>query len=224
MRFLPFEDAEASLEPSIREAEALCAALRRDSPFVYLFNSPGTPLLHTLCPVCGRVLYRRDFYGPMGARLMDAAPSLSGARACGGCGAELPFTKGEAFREAEFREGDFLGGYPFTRPWKWWNPPHPSGGADRGRVVRAWEEVLTGDGLMRLHREVPHPESYPGRCAGSEPTWGSPGGPGTCLVPGRPDGPGAPRRGLRSQTPRAYFAMGKALFALKGERLEKTWW
>ena len=224
MRFLPFEDAEASLEPSIREAEALCAALRRDSPFVYLFNSPGTPLLHTLCPVCGRVLYRRDFYGPMGARLMDAAPSLSGARACGGCGAELPFTKGEAFREAEFREGDFLGGYPFTRALEMVEALLiPLGVRDRGRVVRAWEEVLTGDGLMRLHREVQRPESYPGLVRRFGALVGAPREARelASYLEDRMDRvrlavASAPRR------PRAYYAMGKALFALKGERLENN--
>lgn len=222
MRFLPFEDAEASLEPSIREAEVLCADLRRRSPFIYLFNSPGTRFLHTLCPICGQTLYRRDFYGPMGARLIDSPPTLSGSRSCGRCGADLPFTKGEAFREGDYREGDFQGGYPFTRALEMVEALLlPLGVRDRSAVGRAWEDVLRGDGLRRFHRETQIPENYPDLVRRFGGLAGAPE-EAEALASYLEEQMARVRRAVapaRSR-PRAYYAMGKALFALKGERLE----
>ena len=84
-------------------------ALRAVLPHVYLFNSPGTDQLSTHCPECQQVQLRRDFYGPMGARLMVAGnPQCSH-------GLEGTRSAGAARRKGHFREADFQGGYPFTR-------------------------------------------------------------------------------------------------------------
>jgi len=71
MRFIPLGAADISLEPSIREAEILCEEIRKLLRYVYLFNSPGTPHLHTWCPECGELLVRRGFNGPMCAHVTE---------------------------------------------------------------------------------------------------------------------------------------------------------
>lgn len=72
MRFMPFGDASSSMEPSVREAEALCASLRQQLRYVYLFNSPGTEDLHSYCPDCGEKILERGFFGPMCSNLFRA--------------------------------------------------------------------------------------------------------------------------------------------------------
>lgn len=81
MRFIPLGSAESSGEPSVKQAENICHALRRILRFVYLFNSPGTPHLDTPCPSCGRSLIQRSFNGPMCAHV--TAFQEDGRCACG---------------------------------------------------------------------------------------------------------------------------------------------
>jgi len=81
MRFMPLAGADISLEPTIREAEILCAEIKGLLNYVYLFNSPGTPYLHTWCPECGELLVRRGFNGPMCAHVADYRDN--GACECG---------------------------------------------------------------------------------------------------------------------------------------------
>jgi len=76
MRFIPFGEAPIELEPSIGEAESLCAALRKHVDYVYLFNSPGTEFLNTYCPECGSLLIDREFHGPHGIQASKTLDKL----------------------------------------------------------------------------------------------------------------------------------------------------
>ncbi|WP_005034529.1 radical SAM protein [Holophaga foetida] len=105
MRFIPLGTAEASGEPSIREAEHLCQQLGKLLKFVYLFNAPGTSFLDTYCPECGESVIQRGFNGPMCAH-------VSGYRDGGtcGCGHTLPVI-GAFEKESGAQVLGFFGGY-----------------------------------------------------------------------------------------------------------------
>nr|WP_320132132.1 radical SAM protein [uncultured Holophaga sp.] len=105
MRFIPLASAEASEEPSIREAEQLCHTLRQLLPFTYLFNSPGTSFLDTVCTSCGGTVIRRGFNGPMGAHTASCSPDGRCA-----CGAPLPIV-GRHHPESQVQVLGFAGGY-----------------------------------------------------------------------------------------------------------------
>ncbi|HOI17794.1 MAG TPA: ABC transporter substrate-binding protein, partial [Geobacteraceae bacterium] len=97
--------ADVSLEPTIREAEALCDEIKRRLTYAYLFNSPGTPHLNTWCPECGELLVRRGFNGPMCAHVTEHADN----GVCG-CGFRPPFAG--AFETADGAQVlGFNGGY-----------------------------------------------------------------------------------------------------------------
>ena len=116
LRFIPMEDADPGMETSIKEAEELCGILRKTLHYVYLFNSPGTDLLTTRCSNCGEWLMRRDFYGPMGSRIIPSQNRVDGNNSCVTCGTPVPFkTDKKVEQQEDFREANFQGGYPFTR-------------------------------------------------------------------------------------------------------------
>lgn len=159
MRFIPLEGADIRLEPTIRDAEAFCAGLRARSPHVYLFNSPGTRLLDTVCPGCGHTVYERDFYGPMGAKLRTPPACFPPDNRCPECGQSLPIRGCPPGKE--FQERDFEGGYPFTRALEMVEAMLIALGVERtADLVRAWEVTILGDGLNRLHRDLQTPRGY----------------------------------------------------------------
>jgi pyruvate-formate lyase-activating enzyme len=220
MRFLPFEQADIDGEPSIRESEELCGELRETLDFVYLFNSPGTKYLHTPCPECDQIASRRDFYGPMGAKLLDTNDRPHQTGRCLLCGHDLHMVGARAL--LGYQEGDFEGGYPLTRALEMVQAMLIAMGVDsRGTVVRAWEEVLRGDGLKRLHRIVQDPGSYIealryfGELAGVSDRAEEL----ASYLSARLD---KIKSSLASIThlPRVYYAMGKPLFYLNAGRLE----
>ncbi len=224
MRFIPLEEADPGLEPTIRQAEALCGDLQKRLNYVYLFNSPGSSGLNTVCAHCGEVLYRRNFYGPMGARLIDGAPAMDGENRCLACGRGQAFEKARAYREGYFRETDFHGGYPFTRALEMIEAMLiASGVRDRRRVVDVWEEVLAGDGLKVLHDNLQIPERYLflvrhfGRLAGVEE-----GAEALADYMEEKLTLVRERHAAIAEKPRAYYAMGTPLFHIKGERLENN--
>lgn len=223
MRFIPFEGADISQETSIREAEDFCQELRRSLDHVYLFNTPGTEYLHTPCPACGSVALRRDFYGPMGAKLLSPpeAPGQTGQPGqCRHCQGELDYV-GQASR-TPYQEGDFEGGYPFTRALEMVEAMLIAMGVERKEeIARAWEHLLNQFGLSKLHRGVQHPLAY----IAALRHFG-------CFA-------GANRRAEELavyleekleritkslsgvfKRPRVYYAMGKPLFFINGGRLE----
>lgn len=224
MRFIPLEGADQGLEPTIGEAERLCLDLRKHLNHVYLFNSPGSEYLDTICPGCGAVIYRRNFYGPMGARLVDGENTMEGGNRCVACGRELAFSKGQAYREGNFRETDFHGGYPFTRALEMIEAILiASGVRQQKRVVSVWEDMLAEDGMAVLHDNLQTPEKYIflvrhfGRIAGVVD--------GAELLASYLEEKLALVRDGRSsisRRPRAYYSMGKPLFHIKGERLENN--
>jgi pyruvate-formate lyase-activating enzyme len=223
MRFLPFETTSATQEPSVLEAEKFCRKLSTLLDYVYLFNTPGSEHLHTCCPQCRKTILRRDFYGPMGAKLIkpETIPKpLHKSNRCPDCEREVPIVG--AMAPAAYSEGDFEGGYPLTRAMEMVEAMLIAMGVTRkAQIVRAWEDVLQNDGLKNLHKSIQHPETYietiryfgkkanvvdraealaeylEDRLSRIETLLAS--------VPSRPE---------------VYYAMGKPLFYLNGGRLE----
>ena len=104
MRFVPFGDATIDMEPSFREAEAVCDELRKHLSYVYLFNTPGTDYLNSRCPQCGAKIMERGFFGPMCSNLfryMDQGRCT--------CGFSIPI-QGE-IHDTRLRETGYFGGY-----------------------------------------------------------------------------------------------------------------
>ncbi|MDD3950835.1 MAG: radical SAM protein [Desulfobacterales bacterium] len=220
MRFLPFETASIAQEPSIREAEGFCKNLRQTLDFVYLFNTPGSEHLHTRCPRCGRLVLRRDFYGPMGAKIrLPESLGLQDAR-CPACAEELPIVGLTA--QSGYQEGDFEGGYPFTRALEIVEAMLIAMGVTRKEaVVRAWEDLFQNGGLKKLHQSIQHPRTYIeavrhfGEKAGVVDR-------AEALAHHLEDrlAPIEAAAALAARRPRVYYAMGKPLFYINGARLE----
>lgn len=103
MRFIPFAGADKAREPTPDEAASLLLRCRDHLPWVYLFNTPSVDHLSTVCPSCEKVLIRRSFYGPMGARLRG-----SGTTTCD-CGRMVPVVG--SFHTWQGCEPRFRGGY-----------------------------------------------------------------------------------------------------------------
>lgn len=221
MRFVPIESADPTLEPPIADTEAFARELRATLPFTYVFNTPGTRGLDTRCPECGETVVTRDFYGPMGARLIALAPGVSPeAVRCPRCGAEVAITG--PVSPPVLREGAFQGGYPFTRGLEIVESLCLAMGVtDRAEVVRAWEHLLANRLLVRLHKDIQTIDGYRGlirhfgqvldRTAAAERLLGFMDAMIAPVTQGL--------AGLRHR-PRAYYAMGKPLFAIKGDRFE----
>lgn len=221
MRYVPIEAADPALEPSIASSEALAWELRKTLPFTYLFNTPGTRGLTTACPDCGAPVVTRDFYGPMGARLVRLAEDVRPAvPSCPRCGGDVAVT-GPVTPPAE-RERPFEGGYPFTRGLEIVEAMCLAMGADtRTEIVAAWEHLLEHRMLADLHRGIQRMDGYFalvrrfGAVLGRENAAEDLVGYLESMVE-------PVRAGLAGVTerPRTYYAMGKPLFAIKGERFE----
>ncbi|HII92414.1 MAG TPA: radical SAM protein [Methanosarcina sp.] len=154
MRFIPFGDAPIELEPSIGEAENLCATLRKHIDYVYLFNSPGTELSNTYCPECGSLLGEREFYGPMGSRLLKPWTNYT----CD-CGKDTP-VKGITANES-FNEEGFMGGYRISRAFSMVHAVLTCLGIlDDNRLIEIWGKVSNPETLNRIHHMVQQPYSY----------------------------------------------------------------
>lgn len=221
MRYIPLEQAPPGLEPSIRTAEELRRELRRVLKHVYLFNSPGTAGLNTYCPDCGRLVLKRDFYGPMGAKLKGGAVGrVSPGGACASCGADLNL-RGVGVRPV-YWEAPFMGGYPFTRALEMVEAMLIAMGVrDRATVVRVWEDILAHKRLAALERDVQRLPTYLSTLLYC-------GGIAGCAAEAEKLAGYINNRAHEIQTalqgitrrPRVYYAMGKPLFAVKGERME----
>jgi len=220
MRFIPLAAADISLEPSIREAEEFCAELGETLDYVYLFNSPGTELLHTSCPKCGEIVFKRDFYGPMGAKIMASDNEVMPESSCPTCSRELDIIGAPA--RTAYQEGDFEGGYPFTRALEIIEAMLIAMGVNRkSTVVRAWENFLSAADMKGFHKAIQHPKTYIemvrhfGNVVGTAER-------GEALAAyleqqlNRIETALTPVR----NRPRVYYAMGKPLFYIRGGRLE----
>lgn len=214
MRFVPFGDAGPGEEPTILESESLCDALHDILPWVYLFNSPGTRCLDTVCPSCGGTIFAREFYGPMGARTIHAR---DGARCS--CGFSVP-VKGE-IAAVNFDEPGMLGGYRPTRAIEMVEAIRCCLGDAQGPAPPGfWAGITSEEFIGGLHDRIQTIDGYLGlvedigtRC-------------------GKPDAAAALVRYLAGQVkrvkesvrdaprPRVYYSMGTPLFALNAGRFE----
>ncbi|MFZ7110473.1 MAG: radical SAM protein [Desulfatiglandales bacterium] len=214
MRFVPFGEAVLEFEPTIRESEALCADLQRHLNYVYLFNSPGTDLLNTRCPDCGQTVIAREFFGPMGARIISAMPD-----AVCRCGTR-PAIAGD-YTPIRYDEHGFFGGYRTTRAFEMLHSIMVCIGAkDPEKISKLWFELIETDYLKEFHEVMQLPENY---------------GDIIDLLAGKT---GQVENGLllknyinekfalikakteNVERPLVYYAMGYPLFALNAERFE----
>lgn len=221
MRFVPIESADPTLEPRAADTEAFVRELRHVLPFTYLFNTPGTRALDTLCPDCGERVIERDFYGPMGARLLTVASGVAPEHVrCARCDGDVAVQG--TVSPPQLREGAFQGGYPFTRGLEIVESLCLAMGVTgQAEVVAAWEHLLAQGMLPQLHHDVQTIEGYMrlirhfGRVLGRDAA-------ATRLVDflmGMVEPVVEGVAGLTSR-PRVYYAMTTPLFAIKGDRFE----
>lgn len=214
MRFVPFGDTPPGYEPTIYESEHLCDRLREHLSWVYLFNSPGTAYLNTICPECGEECIGREFFGPMGAHLTGIA-----AKTCD-CGYVLP-VRG-TIETNVFTEPGMMGGYRITRGLEMiWAILACLGVNDQKILSRIWGEVL-GTGMLKkeLHDRMNDIDAYLGFVRElAEKTGKKEGGRDLCgFITTRLD---TIRETVEGETaPRVYYAMGHPLFALNPGRFE----
>jgi hypothetical protein len=81
MRFVATHEDLNGLGPDREQGEQLCRKLRWHLDHVYLFNTPATTELDSLCPICGATIIHRVFFGPMAARVLSCQPD--GVCSCG---------------------------------------------------------------------------------------------------------------------------------------------
>ena len=219
MRFIPFEHADISMEPSVLEAEAFCQELRGVLKYVYLFNTPGTTLLNTVCPKCESPIIQRDFYGPMGAKSYRPE-ALSAGKCCPQCSFDLNMAGTTSAHD--FQEGDFEGGYPFTRALEIVEAMLIAMGVrEKQKMTIAWESLLEEGGLGKLHHSIQKPGSYIdlirhfGNVVGASDKAAQ-------LAGYMEDKLALIKSGVSKITtaPKVYYAMAKPLFYINSGRLE----
>lgn len=214
MRFVPFGDAGLDEEPTILESEAVCDRAKKILPFVYLFNSPGTSYLDTVCSFCGETIVAREFYGPMGARVLRADPEA----ACR-CGFHVP-VKGKVCA-ASFDEPGMLGGYRPTRALEMVEAILVCLGAGGENVPAGfWQGIARKDFISGLHDRIQTIEGYLGliqeigdRCGRKDEAEALAAYLSERVEAVRACVEGAPG-------PRVYYSMGTPLFALNAGRFE----
>lgn len=154
MRYMPFDDICQDLEPPVMAAETLCERLNGILDFVYLFNTPGTSRLNTVCPKCGKVIIKRDFAGPMGAMVIGY---LSDG-VCD-CGYRAPITG--KIGPKRFNESGFLGGYRLTRGYGMIESIlHCLGVTNEDVIAKVWLDVMKSGYLREFYMAVNDIELY----------------------------------------------------------------
>ncbi len=155
MRFMPLAHSDAADEPSIKEAESLCKDLKQILKFVYLFNSPGTEFLDTLCPECGHRIFKRGFNGPMCSNLTAYSPGES-------CG--LPHDglfEGTVCEDNGLEALSFFGGYKNILSLENIRTILAFvGETDTQAVSRVFHEVLKTDYIKGLYPRLKQIPSY----------------------------------------------------------------
>ncbi len=214
MRFVPFGEADIANEPTIKESEALCMDLKNQLTHVYLFNSPGTELLNTICPDCGSIVITREFFGPMGARIIDFMPD----GICK-CGTKINIKGNLSLNR--YDEHGFFGGYRTTRAFEMLHSIMVCIGAnDPEKVSELWFDLIKTNYLKEFHDVVQLPEAY-GKIIDNL------AGKTDCIKKGnllknyinaRLDLIKALAE--NTERPSVYYAMGYPLFALNAERFE----
>jgi pyruvate-formate lyase-activating enzyme len=214
MRFVPFGDTVPGSEPTIFESEHLCDRLKEILSWVYLFNSPGTRYLDTVCPECGAQCIGREFFGPMGAHITGTAKMTCD------CGYIVP-VKGDIATDI-FSEPGMMGGYRVTRGLEMvWAILSCLGIDDPSVLSRIWGEVL-GTGMLKkeLHDRMNDIDAYLGFVMElAKKTGREDAGIELCeFIRNRLDM--IRERVAEKPRPRVYYAMGHPLFALNPGRFE----
>lgn len=214
MRFVPFGDAAPGCEPTIFASEQLCDRLREILSWVYLFNSPGTRYLDTVCPECMERCIARDFFGPMGAHITGTPKTICD------CGYILPM-KGIPATDI-FTEPGMMGGYRVTRGLEMvWAILACLGIDDETVLSRIWGEVL-GTGMLKkeLHDRMNDIDAYLMFVMDlAKKTGHEDAGTELCeFISERLDM--IRERVAGKPRPRVYYAMGHPLFALNPGRFE----
>lgn len=163
MRFLPFGYAPIELEPSVGEAEQLCATLRRYVDFVYLFNSPGTELLNTYCPECGSLLIKREFNMPIGSKFVKSWVNHT----CN-CGCSIPIIG--KFTTECLNEVNFVGSFNISQTFSIVHAVLTCLGVrddyklmdvwGRDKLMDVWSKVSDPQTLEQIDNMVRQPYSY----------------------------------------------------------------
>ena len=213
MRFIPFGEADIDFEPTIRESEILCDGVKNYLDNVYLFNSPGTDYLNTLCPECGKTVFKRDFYGPMGARTTEN--KLDGVCECG---YKIPFVG--TISSEQFEEEGFFGGYRYTRALEMIHAILAALKVDDETIGKIWFDIIRSNYLREFHEKIQKIDSYLGIIRYFA-EYSSKEGEGEELI-------GYIKKRVEliasklkeADRPGVYYAMGYPLFALNGERFE----
>ena len=219
MRFIPIDDANINLEPSILDSERLYKKLLSRLDYVYLFNSPGSECLNTYCPECGALIFERDFYGPMGSKLRTISHNYQN-NTCSHCHHTLPIVGTP--RKNVFDEDGFEGGYPLTRALEIVEGTLATlGVTEQKEVTLCWEELLRGDGLKRLHVNIQNFENYANTIHYLATMTHRESTAQKLLAYMRNKIAIIAQELPNIETkPRVYYVMGKPLFALEEERLE----
>ncbi|MDG6256875.1 MAG: radical SAM protein [Methanomicrobiaceae archaeon] len=215
MQFVPFGDAAPGLEPTIRESEHITDRLRTILRFVYLFNSPGTEYLTTICPVCGTAVIEREFYGPMGCR---TTASLAGGRCP--CGWQAP-VRG-SINDQQYTEYGMLGGYRTTRAIEMAHAILVTLGIrDDQELGSVLGDIIREDLIRGMHDRIQQIDSWLGLIEDLAARAGREGeGRGLiAFIRERVDRIAA-GSALAKTRPRVYYSMGYPLFALNAERFE----
>ncbi|MDD1729016.1 MAG: radical SAM protein [Methanospirillum sp.] len=154
MRFIAFGDAELSMEPGILDSEQICDQIRRRSPYAYLFNSPGSSYLDTRCPRCGSVVVHREFYGPMGARVIHQQDNW----VCT-CGYHVPYTG--TWSRTSYQEKGMMGGYRPTRALEVIKAVTTCLGiTDAHTSARVWVDFISHNYIDAIHRNILNIETF----------------------------------------------------------------
>lgn len=219
MRFMPIDNADISLEPSILASETLHEKLKHHLDYVYLFNSPGSECLNTYCPECETLVLERDFYGPMGSKLRNVYLNFDD-NTCSHCQHQLPI-KGTPSKNI-FDEDGFEGGYPLTRALEIVEGTLATlGVTEQKDVTLCWEQLLRGDELKKLHVNIQNFDDYAHTIEYLATIVHQEHNAQKLLAYMREKMAHITKELPKIKTkPRVYYVMGKPLFALEEERLE----
>ncbi len=214
MRFIPFGDESPEREPTIAESERICDDLRRRLRYVYLFNSPGTGYLDTVCPSCGERVVGREFFGPMGARTIAVPPDAR----CS-CGFSLPVLG--SIGKTPYAEPGMMGGYRFTRALEMVHAVLVCLGVESDAdLARIWTGVIKDDYIRDLHGKIQTIDGYIGLVRDLGERSGRPEA-AEALAAYIGDRVAAVSSAVEGYPrPRVYYSMGTPLFALNADRFE----
>jgi len=215
MRFVPFGEAAPNLEPTIAASEGMSDRIRAVLNHVYLFNSPGTEYLNTICPECGKTVIAREFYGPMGCRVV----SVQDEGRCT-CGWQTPIRG--PITEEQYTEFGMLGGYRTTRAIEMAHAILVTLGVrDDEELGDVLGEIVREDFIRGMHDRIQQIGSWIeliedlARRAGKEQE-------GRTLIAHIQERVTIITEGSARATshPDVYYSMGYPLFALNAERFE----